>query len=99
MIAQVDTFDQLEIDAVMRAPKSPRSVLFRRFLQMAIENPSIFDEIPAEAYVFLLPEDDPELAAQERGAAERFAQKGHKVYVRSMPPAVPAAASDASAKS
>jgi hypothetical protein len=87
VITQVDEIDQQEIDAVMQAPQSPQGVLFRRFMQMAIEDPSIFDEIPAEAYVFLLPEDDPELAAQERDAAERFAQKGRPVYVRSMPPA------------
>lgn len=87
MITQVDEIEQQEIDAVMQAPKSPRTELFLRFVQMTIEDPAIFDEMPAEAYVFLLPEDDPELTEQERQAADRFAQKGRTVYVRSMPPA------------
>lgn len=95
----VDEFSQEEIDAVLRAPKDARTVLHLRFLHMLIEDSSIHDEMPAEAFVFLLPEDDPELAAEEREAAERYAQAGRTVYVRSMPPAPKPSATDSPPKS
>ncbi len=55
------------------------------FLQSVLADPSILDEIPDEASVFLLPDDDPELAEANRRGAERARQRGRPVYVRRMP--------------
>lgn len=61
--------------------------LLARFMEMIFEDTSILDEIPANATLFLLPEDDPEMAAINRRGAELLTRKGRPVYVRSMPPA------------
>ena len=61
--------------------------LLARFMEMIFEDPSILDEIPAQATLSLLPDDDPELAATNRRGAERFAREGRPFYLRSMPPA------------
>ncbi len=55
------------------------------FLQSILADPSILDEIPDEASLFLLPDDDPELAEANRRSAERARQRGRPVYVRRMP--------------
>lgn len=55
------------------------------FLQSILADPSILDEIPDEASVFLLPDDDPELAEANLKGAERARQRGHPIYVRRMP--------------
>lgn len=60
--------------------------LLARFMDMVVDDPSIADEIPGGATVFFLPEDDPELAAAEQAAADKAAQAGIKIYVRSLPP-------------
>lgn len=81
---------QIEADAEKQAQISAHMGLFRRFMQMVVADPSIADEVPGGAYVFLLPEDDPELAAVEQAAADKAANAGKLVYVRSLPSAPPA---------
>lgn len=66
---------------------SSEMALLARFMDLVVEDPSIADEIPGGATVFFLPEDDPELAAAEQAAADKAAEAGIKVYVRSLPPA------------
>ena len=56
-----------------------------KFLQSILADPTILDEIPEGAGVFLLPDDDPELAEANRRGAERARQRGHPIYVRRMP--------------
>lgn len=55
------------------------------FLQSILADPDILDEIPEGAGVFLLPDDDPELAEANLKGAERSRQRGYPVYVRRMP--------------
>ncbi len=76
-----------DVDATTQTTGSARGELFRRFMQMVFADPAIADEIPGGAYVYLLPEDDPELAAVEQAAADKAARAGKLVYVRSLPPA------------
>lgn len=78
---------QIEVDAEKQAQISAHMGLFRRFMRMVFADPSIADDIPGGAYVFLLPADDPELAAVEQAAADKAAKAGRLVYVRSLSPA------------
>ncbi|MBA2278023.1 MAG: hypothetical protein H0W06_09705 [Chloroflexia bacterium] len=78
---------QTEIDAEQQARISAHMALYRRFMQMVFADPAIADEIPGGAFLYLLPEDDPELAAVEQAAADKAARAGKLVYVRSLPPA------------
>lgn len=55
------------------------------FLQSILADPSILDEIPEGAAVYLLPDDDPELVEANLKGAERSRQRGHPVYVRRTP--------------
>ena len=55
------------------------------FLQSILADPSILDEIPEGAAVYLLPDDDPELVEANLKGAERSRQRGYPVYIRRMP--------------
>lgn len=55
------------------------------FLQSILADPSILDEIPEGATVYLLPDDDPGLVEANLKGAERARQRGYPVYVRRMP--------------
>ena len=55
------------------------------FLQSILADPSILDEIPEGAAVYLLPDDDPELVEANLNGAERSRQRTYQVHVRRMP--------------
>ncbi len=54
--------------------------LARRFVTMLFDDPSIADDIPAEAYVIFLPDDDPDLARRHAAAGERMRAAGQIVH-------------------
>ncbi len=56
--------------------------LTRRFSRLAIADPTILDDIPDGATLFLVPDGDVELARLNLDAAERARQAGHVVHVR-----------------
>lgn len=84
----------VDVDVKKQAYADANLDLFARFMELVFDDPSILDEIPAQATLFLLPEDDPELAAVNRRGADQLARKGRPIYVRSMPPAVKASEAD-----
>jgi hypothetical protein len=53
-------------------------VEFDRYL---LENPEILDQIPENAEVFFLPDDDPELSHENLKAAQAQKAKGKKVVL------------------
>lgn len=57
------------------------------FLQAIFEDPSILANIPEGANVFLVPADDPALAAANVNGAHRARGAGQTVYVHHMPAA------------
>jgi hypothetical protein len=79
----------VDVDVDKQARIEANLDLFARFMEMVFDDPSIVDDIPAQATLFLLPEDDPTLAAEIQRSADRLAQKGRPIYVRSIPPASP----------
>ena len=89
----------VDVDVTKQALIEANLDLAARFMEMVFEDPSILEEIPAGATLFFLPEENPALAAEIQRSADQVAQKGRPIYVRSMPPVVPAAASDASSTS
>ena len=66
-----------------RPPQGPDSAnlrLAKRFVTMLFDDPSIADDIPAEAYVVFLPDDDPDLAERHAAAGERMKAAGQIVH-------------------
>ncbi len=56
--------------------------LSRRFFAAAFDDPSLLDDLPADATVVLIPFDDPGLARANMVAAEREASLGKRVVLR-----------------
>lgn len=68
----VDEATQERVEANLR--------LAQRFFDMLFDDPSIADDIPAEAYVIFLPDDDPDLARRHAAAGERMRAAGQIVH-------------------
>ncbi len=63
----------------------PNMALANDFVRANLDDPSLLDEIPDDAYVYLIPDDDTEMAAASRRGAERTRQQGrYPVYVRTV---------------
>jgi len=58
--------------------------LMEIFTQEIIENENLARKIPKGAAVFILPENDPELAAANRELAQRAGRQGKKVVLVQM---------------
>lgn len=53
--------------------------------EFLLDDPSLLDDIPDDAYVYLIPEDDAEMAAASHRGAERIRRQGRSpVYVRTV---------------
>ena len=61
-----------------------------QFVDLLIQDESIWDEMPAGATVFLYREGDQKGEARNRRAAEQLIQQDRLVYVRALPPTSPA---------
>lgn len=55
--------------------------LFARFLQAGIANTTLLPDVPEDALLFLLPDDDSEFTEQEIAAAAHSARRGMDVYL------------------
>ncbi len=74
-------FDEdIDGDAAMLSLDTANLRLAKRFVTMLFDDPSIAGDIPAEAYVIFLPEDDPDLARSHAAAGERMRAAGQIVH-------------------
>lgn len=72
-----------ESDTLEAEERIRRNMAFaNEFLLAIIDDPSMLDAIPEDAYVFFVPEDDPAFAAASRRGADRVRRQGHPVYIR-----------------
>ena len=78
----MSTQTQGKIDVDSPEQVSKRLDLDRRFLLAGLEDAAIFEGIPQDVRLFLLPDDDPSFAAAEIAAAARAAHRGADVYLR-----------------
>lgn len=60
--------------------------LARRFTLAGFEDTRLFDDIPRDVVLFLLPDDDPEFVQNELLAGLDSARHGHDVYFRHVRP-------------
>jgi hypothetical protein len=60
----------------------PRIDLHLRWLQAVIADPDIAGNIPRDAFLFLLPDDDPAFVEGEIAAGLLALRRGHDVYFR-----------------
>ena len=51
------------------------------FMRYAFDHPAIFDQIPQDVQIVILPMDDPELSAQNRQIASTLCARGEKVVL------------------
>jgi hypothetical protein len=56
--------------------------LARRFTLAGFADPGVFDGIPRDVLLFLLPDDDPAFAEREVVAGAAAARRGEDVYFR-----------------
>lgn len=59
-----------------------RLELHRRFLLAGFADTTVFDGIPFDVMLFLLPDDDPTFSEREIAAAATAARAGRDVYIR-----------------
>ncbi len=57
------------------------SILAEEFTRYMVENPDFAARIPKKANLVLLPQDDPELCAFNKGIAKKVKKEGHKVIL------------------
>jgi hypothetical protein len=55
--------------------------LLNEFMQYAFEHPGVLDQIPSGAEMVILPENDPELAAENTRTVRALEEKGSPVVV------------------
>lgn len=55
--------------------------LLNEFMKYAFDHPEIFDRIPQEAQLIILPTNDPKLRAENKRMADSLAKKGEKVVI------------------
>lgn len=54
----------------------------RRFLLAVLDDPALLDGIANDSVLYLLPEEDPAVAARGGARGERLAREGHAVTLR-----------------
>lgn len=69
-----------KVDAAHHVDK--RLDLVRRFTQAGFADTSLFEGIPKDVLLFLLPDDDPAFVAREIAAGAESAQRGQDVFFR-----------------
>lgn len=74
------TVPTTEADATDQVDK--RLDLIRRFTLAGFADTSLFDAVPQDVLLFLLPDDDPAFVAREIAAGAESAQHGQNVYFR-----------------
>ncbi len=78
----MSTQTQGKIDVDSPEQVSKRLDLDRRFLLAGLEDAAIFEGIPQDVRLFLLPDDDPAFVENEIAAGAALARRGHDVYFR-----------------
>ena len=58
--------------------------LLNEFMKYAFDNPKVFEGIPSEAELIILPIDDPELTEYNKKTAYKIGAKGKKVIFAKM---------------
>ena len=80
MSTQATTTVDVDVDAPEMVDK--RLELGRRFILAGFEDTSLFEDIPLNVTLFLLPDDDPAFVENEIAAGAASARHGHNVYFR-----------------
>lgn len=70
----------LDIDEETRARVDVNLRLLQRFIDMVVADPSVADDIPAEANVIFLPDDDEEVARRHEAAGLGMREAGAVVH-------------------
>lgn len=74
------TVSTTDLDAPEQVHK--RMDLTRRFMLAGFEDTTLFEDVPFNVLLVLLPDGDPEFVENEIAAGSALARRGHDVYFR-----------------